>query len=42
MGKRARISRNDDARTIQEHEKMTVEEMGKAPMMEQHEGINQE
>ena len=39
--KRARISRNDDARISREHEKLTAEEKGKAPM-EQHEGINQE
>ena len=40
--KRARISRNDDAGMSREHEKPTAEEKGKAPMVEQHEGINQE
>ena len=40
--KRARISRNDDAKTIREHEKLTVEEKGKGPMVEQHEGSIQE
>ena len=40
--KRARISRNDDAGTSWEHEKLTAEEKGKGPMMEHHEGSNQE
>ena len=40
--KRARISRNDDAGTSREHEKLMAEEKGKGPMVEQHEGSNQE
>ena len=40
--KRARISRNDDAGTSREHEKLTAEEKGKGPMVEKHEGSNQE
>ena len=40
--KRARISRNDDAGMSREHEKLTPEEKGKRPMVEQHEGSIQE
>lgn len=40
--KRARISRNDDAGTSWDHEKLTAEEKGKGPMVEQHEEREQE
>ena len=40
--KRARISCNNDAEMSREHERLTAEEKGKAPMVEQHEEVNQE
>ena len=40
--KQVRISRSNDARMSREHERLTAEEEGKAPMVEQQEEVNQE